>query len=238
MIEINLLPGSERRTKRKSAGIALPKLGDKLPKPDKWAAGIVVAWAVGIGVLAWLYLSTEARREELTTAIETAEQDSIRYAQIIETTTRLRARRDSIAEKLQIIQQIDASRYVWPHIMDEVSRALPEYTWLTSLSQTAGGPQPQFRIEGRTGTTFALTRYLDALEASPFVAQVKLESTRRQEVEGRALYEFILTARYDDPPSDLVETVPVFSIEEEAELTPEGSPSTEAAGASAGPGRS
>lgn len=240
MIEINLLPGSERRGKRAGASLKMPKLGGNLPKLDKWAAAIVVAWILGVGVIAWLYLSTEARRGELTDAIDTARQDSIRYARIIETSTRLRARRDSIAEKLQIIQQIDASRYVWPHVMDEVSRALPDYTWLTSLEQVTGGPAPEFQINGRTGTTFALTRYLRALEASPFISHVKLETTQREEVEGRDVYQFALRARYEEPPPELVETVPIFTIEEEAELLPEGERSDEPAqpaGAPAGEGR-
>ena len=30
--------------------------------------------------------------------------------------------------------QIDSDRYVWPHLLDEVSRNLPSYTWLTSLT--------------------------------------------------------------------------------------------------------
>jgi Tfp pilus assembly protein PilN len=35
-----------------------------------------------------------------------------------------------------MIESIDGKRFVWSHIMDEVSRALPSYTWLTQLVQT------------------------------------------------------------------------------------------------------
>jgi Tfp pilus assembly protein PilN len=35
-----------------------------------------------------------------------------------------------------MIASIDGKRFVWSHIMDEVSRALPSYTWLTQLVQT------------------------------------------------------------------------------------------------------
>ena len=217
MIEINLLPGSERRTKRKSPGVSLPKL-PAMPKLDKWVGAIAASWILAPALLAWLFLGTAAQKQELSAAIDTAQQDSARYARIIETSTALQARRDTIAEKLQIIQQIDAGRYVWPHIMDEVSRGLPEYTWLTALEQTAGGPRPAFRLEGRTGTTFALTRYLDGLEASPFIGGVRLETTRRIEEAGRAMYEFVITASYEEPPTELVETVPIFSIEEDVPI--------------------
>lgn len=221
MIEINLLPGSERRTKRKSAGVALPKL-PAMPKLDKWVGAIAASWILAPAILAWLFLGTAAERDELTSAIETAQADSARYARIIETSTALQARRDTIGEKLQIIQQIDAGRYIWAHVMDEVSRALPEYTWLTSLEQTSGGPRPAFRIEGRTGTTFALTRYLDSLESSPFISGVKLETTRRIEEEGRPIYDFVLTAAYEEPPSELVDMVPIFTLEDEADAIDRG----------------
>src|SRR3989454_5642849 len=35
------------------------------------------------------------------------------------------------------------SRYVWPHILDQITKALPPYTWLDGIStQGAGGAQP------------------------------------------------------------------------------------------------
>ena len=37
---------------------------------------------------------------------------------------------------------IDEDRYIWPHILDEVSRALPPYTWITVLN-LAGPKQGQ-----------------------------------------------------------------------------------------------
>jgi Tfp pilus assembly protein PilN len=45
-----------------------------------------------------------------------------------------------LLRQVNIIKSIDQDRYVWPHIMDEVSRALPQYTWL-SLVALNGSPQ-------------------------------------------------------------------------------------------------
>jgi Tfp pilus assembly protein PilN len=41
---------------------------------------------------------------------------------------------------VNIIRSLDDDRFVWPHVLDEVSRALPQYTWLTTLAFT-GSPQ-------------------------------------------------------------------------------------------------
>ena len=87
---------------------------------------------------------------------------------------------DSVGNKSclqQIIQEIDGARYVWPHIMDEIARNLPEYTWLTELLQVSLGDELQFRLVGRAGNNFALTQFMENLEASLFIRGVRLLST-------------------------------------------------------------
>ncbi len=218
MIEVNLLPGAPKRRARRS--VRLPGAfagGGKLPPLDRWNALIVGGWIVGPVVIAWLFLSASNRQEELTLSIEQAVQDSTRYARLIETQEALRARRDTIAEKLQLIQEIDAGRYIWAHLFDEVSRALPEYTWLTSLGYLDTGTDlPEFMITGQTGNTFALTRFMKQLEDSPFIRSVRLSNTEQVRTHGdRLVHEFVLMASYEEPPTELIETVPLFVVREE-----------------------
>jgi Tfp pilus assembly protein PilN len=61
---------------------------------------------------------------------------------VLDARHRLTAERDSVYRQLQIIRTIDDNRYNWAHILDEVSRALPAYTWLTLLEQTSKAPSP------------------------------------------------------------------------------------------------
>jgi len=55
---------------------------------------------------------------------------------------RAESQRDSVRRQLEIIKSIDNDRFVWAHIMDEVSRALPPYTWLKSIQQSAALAPP------------------------------------------------------------------------------------------------
>ena len=41
--------------------------------------------------------------------------------------------RDSLVAQITTIRTVDGDRYVWPHLLDEVTRALPAYTWLVDL---------------------------------------------------------------------------------------------------------
>ena len=49
------------------------------------------------------------------------------------------AKRDTVLRSAEHHPRIDDDRFIWPHIMDEVSRALPPYTWLVSLGFSGVG---------------------------------------------------------------------------------------------------
>lgn len=221
MIEVNLSPSAKRRGKKggRKAGGASSMPSIKLPDFDKWLLFIAAGWIIGLGGLAWLFLGTKAEASELTEQIEQAVADSTRYATTISQTNELRARRDTIAMKLEVIQQIDEGRYTWPHVMEEISKALPDYTWLEGVAQLEGGAAPSFQIDGRTGSNFALTRFMSNLEASPFIRGVRLLSTTQvsEGAQGQeiTLHQFMLEARFEEPTADLIQTVPLFAEDTE-----------------------
>lgn len=219
MIKINLLPGATKRSTRKlpAFGGLRPKGGLSMPSVDRWLLFVVIAWVAGPLLTAWLFFGQRNRISDLEIGIENARMDSARYAEMRAANAVLLARQDSIAQKLEIIQEIDAGRYSWVHVMDEVSRALPEYTWLVNImSKPVQTPleQPHFVIEGRTGNTYALTEFMQELEASPFLRSIRLMSTD-QVREGEALiYSFTLDGEFQTPPPDLIQTVPIFKSKE------------------------
>jgi Tfp pilus assembly protein PilN len=114
-----------------------------------------------------------------------------------------------------------------------VSRALPAYTWLTSISQTntdaltpsAGGAKrgkgaappvdslvnmaAEFRIVGNTVDLQALTRFMRVLEASPFIENVQLVRSELKLVDKKEVTEFTLDAAYQQPDSSVIRKVPV-----------------------------
>ena len=221
MIEVNLVPGSTRRTSRRMPSIAaLSSLrGMKgLPTLDRLTMAAIATWLIMLPLTAFMFISDRGKVNDLNVSIEGALADSTKYANIIAANKKLMERRDTIARKVNIIQGIDAGRYVWPHILDETSRVLPPYTWLveiTALASDSTEKDPKFRIEGRTGNNFALTKYLQDLEASPFIKNVKLASTELVREREKLVYSFLLEAYYEEPPPDVVQTVPLFAKEPE-----------------------
>ena len=220
MIEVNLLPGGKKRSSKGRGfslkGISLPRFGGGGGMPgDPYVLGAIAAGIVSVAVIVWLFLGVNADREELQVALDGAVQDSVRFADLIERTNQLTARRDSIGQRVAIIQEIDAGRYVWPHVLDEVARALPDYTWLRSIVQIQADPI-QVRIAGMAGSNFAITNFMRALEASPFFRGVILERTEQaqsQDEQADIIYEFEVLVNFEPPPLEELETVPLFDNE-------------------------
>lgn len=213
MLEINLVPGATRRSSRRR----LPRLGGgglslKLPKADRAKLLMVGSVVLAAALIAFLHISTSARLDELRTEQQAAQRDSARFAQMKAQGDSLRQQETVISQKLAVIQEIDAGRYVWGHILDESSRALPPYVWLVNLTDAASdGEYPRVRIEGRAGNYFALGRYIQQLNQSPFLRDVRLLSSSQTRADERTVYAFILELAYEEPPPDVIQTVPLFA---------------------------
>src|SRR5918992_5070130 len=139
MIEINLLPGSGKKARGKSTSFAfggvLSGIIAQVKDPYLMGEAAVVILAAVATVGLWgLQQSTSSR---LDRELQTAVQDSIRFGLMIKERRKVLAQRDEVLGQLSMIKTIDDNRFTWPHIMDEVSRALPPYTWLTSMAQTS-----------------------------------------------------------------------------------------------------
>jgi len=214
LIEVNLLPGGKKRP-GKSGGLKLSLPDLKAFPADPFIIGAVLVGITSFALVGWWYVGMKDRNADLTVRLAEAVQDSADFHDLIENNSTLQARQDSVAQKVDIIQEIDAGRFVWPHVLDEIARALPDFLWITALQQVSVGEFVEFRIDGRAGNNIAVTTFWDALEASPFVRGVRLISTEQAlEVmpngDDQVVIVFTLEAAYEQPPFDMLETVPLF----------------------------
>jgi Tfp pilus assembly protein PilN len=233
MIEINLLPGGGKKGRAKSGAAflsAFSAIGQRVKNP--YLVTAVSSLAIALLAVGGLHFTQQAEASELATREESALRDSARYGAVLKERRKMEARRDSVTRQLEIIKSIDNDRFVWPHVLDEVSRALPPYTWLKTVStlttqaapQQPGTPEEQakkpkqdpapsppmkFKIVGNTVDIQALTRFMKLLETSPFIQKVQLSKSELVVVEGKEVTEFTLEAEYERPTADAIVTAPV-----------------------------
>ena len=177
MIEINLKP-QEEPGRRARARTSSPN-GSRSRKASPWLAAACVPGLVGLLTLALLQPGSRERRRSLEARIDEAARDSTELTELIATAERLRAGRDSVSARMEVIHELDRGRYVWSRLLDEVADAVPEFTWLTRIVEAEGGDGARVEIEGRTANTFALTRFMNRLEAAPSLTSVRLAGTEQ-----------------------------------------------------------
>jgi Tfp pilus assembly protein PilN len=239
MITVNLRPGLKRKRSRGSplAGALESLRGAGARVKDPLLIGAVAAWAIVALVLGWTWVSTATELSALEPKLEQTRAEHKRFKTFLEQKRKQEVIRDSLARQIATIKSVDGDRYIWPHVLDEVTKALPAYTWLVDL-KVAGlppgsqGVQPApaapaaadstrpaadsaapavtgFEINGRTVDIQAYTRFLRNLEASPWITEATPVSAQTVVEQERAVTAFTIRATYRQADSAYVRTVPL-----------------------------
>jgi Tfp pilus assembly protein PilN len=232
MIEINLLPGKKKKAAT-GAGfkLALPDFQGLLATiKNPWlfvvsAAAIIV---IGGGLFAFIAYSTRLRI--LNSRLADVQAEKRRFDAVIAQKRQSEKIRDSLVAEINVIRGIDADRYVWPHVLDQVTKALPPYTWLTGISVAGGNnlapgtpgaiaapggvdstgvPQVRVWITGSTVDIQAYTTFLRQLAASPWLTDVTPATTSTVVEADRPLTAFNVAVRYRVADSVYIRTVPL-----------------------------
>ena len=230
MIEINLLPGK----KKKPAGgagfsLSLPDFRGLLATiKNPWLLVVSVTSVIVVGGGLLFFITQSTRLRVLQSRLSEVQQEKQRFDVVIAQKRQSERMRDSLIAEINIIRGIDADRYVWPHILDQITKALPPYTWLTSVGAqptaavsvgppgapgAPGAPAEPARppvvawITGSTVDIQAYTTFLRQLAASPWLTDVT-PATTSTVVEGdRPVTAFNVGVRFRTADSVYIRTV-------------------------------
>ncbi len=157
MIRINLLATEREKQPRKKSGIAFD-IGQKV---TLLSSLILVATVLGIGWWWWM-LDRESAR--LTSDIASAERETARLKTILSQVATFEKQKQQLQERVKLIEELRRGQTGPVHMIDELSKAMPEMLWLTELKQDAG----DVTIEGRCTTLTALSDFVGNLERSGY----------------------------------------------------------------------
>jgi len=221
MIRINLLPGPQKK-RRGGAGFSFASATELLAKvKNPLTIGVVSAWAVGLVAVAGLWVLQSRQLAAAQEEHGRVEAEARRYRTLIREKRRAEQLQDSLATEIAAIRAIDGERYVWPHILEEVTKALPDYTWLVSLQAMAAGfeevadttvkvqPPIRFAIEGRTPDLSAYTRFVSQLAASPWVRNAEFGAVQSVLEDERPVQSFSVTVTFRAADSAFIRLAPI-----------------------------
>src|SRR5213594_4310019 len=231
MIEINLLPGKKKAAKGAGFKLALPDFKGLLAQvKDPFLLVAIAAWVIVGGGGALLFITDRARLAAAESRLETVRTEKRRYDIVIAQKRQAEKVRDSLLYQINVIRQIDADRYIWPHVLDQTTKALPPYTWITRMqtvsamvapapgrpnngpvtldTDSTGAPTVRVSIEGRTVDIQAYTTFLRQLAASPWFTDVTPASSQTVIEADRPVTSFNVSVRYRVADSVYIRTVP------------------------------
>ncbi len=220
-IEINLLPGAKKKRRGGGPAFELPDFKELLTQvKDPLLLSAIGALFVGFAAVGGIWFMERDRIAELEPELNRFQQEERQLRGLINERERQEALRDSLVVDLDALRAIDGDRYVWPHILSEVTQALPDFTWIVSLDAIAQQdefladgtvvPAPvRFSLEGRTSDLQGVTRFLSQLERSPWLRDVRTGGTQTVLESDQPVTSFQVTGTFELADSSNITTVPL-----------------------------
>jgi type IV pilus assembly protein PilN len=188
MIRINLL-SPERAAKKKTtvgAGPALPSGGGVQSYLFLFLfAGLA---AVACGGL-WWYQSNILKDLDKRIAADTKRRQDLQA--IEQQVLSFQRKKATLENKVAVIEMLRAAQKSPVHMLDEISKALPDYVWLSSMDETRG----TVVFGGQSNSLAAVADFISQLQTSGWFPLVDLVSSE----EKSALVSFSLRANFKDP---------------------------------------
>src|SRR3990172_6480695 len=187
MIRINLLAVERERTKRKSTGISVAQ------RVTLACSLILVVTAAGVG---WWFWSLGQQSAQLDRDILAAEQEIQRLRSVLGQVQQFETQRVQLRQRVALIEELQRGRSAPVHMLDEISRSVPDRLWLTQIEQAEG----VLTIEGRTTVLTPLSDFVASLESSGYFKRpVEIVNSQVETQQTTELVRFTVKAAFEAP---------------------------------------
>lgn len=184
MAHINLLPWREElRKKKQQEFISLLALMALL--------GVLVVFAGHLLVNDWIS-GQQAKNDYLEQEIKAVEERNKEIAEIEKT-------RQALLDRMEVIQQLQASRPRVVHLFDDMVSTLPDGVFLTAAKQTNNN----LEFSGKAESNARVSSHMRKIDASEWMKDSKLTVIQTDEKEDNSRIRiFTLTATQTDPQTE------------------------------------
>ena len=189
MIRINLLPVAREQAPQRVLVPAAHRVTIA-------ATLILLATTVFIG---WWFWSLQQQSQGLDQEIARVEEETRQIQSVLEQVRKFEAQKTVLQQRVSLIEQLRKGQAAPVHLLDEISRSLPERLWLNELSQTGS----EFTMSGVTDSLTAVSDFVANLENTRwFQKPVEiLDSQVQTDSTGADLIKFQVKAAFADPAS-------------------------------------
>jgi len=165
MIRINLLATAEQG---KARAVKTPRFeGAGTLGQNVLMAGVLI---LAILFISWRWYGLASEHARLMHEIADAEKEKERLQAIIKKGDEYKAKKELLERKISIITQLKRNQSGPVHLLDEVSKQLPDFLWLDSMSET----NFNISIVGKATTYNAVSNFYNNLTGSRYFQNVVL----------------------------------------------------------------
>ncbi|MGH9347165.1 MAG: PilN domain-containing protein [Vicinamibacterales bacterium] len=189
MIRINLLTSERQKAARRAPAFDIGK------RITLACSLILVLAAGGIG---WWYWSLTRDAAMVEAEIAAAQQEVARLRPIIAEVSKFEAQRQQLQQRVQLIEQLRKGQGVPVHLLDQVSRSLPDMLWLTAMKQDGA----DVTLEGQSMTLVALSDFVGNLGTTDFFTKPIeiVDSKVEAQTQGPETIKFTVKAQLATAP--------------------------------------
>jgi type IV pilus assembly protein PilN len=155
MIRVNLIAGERRAAKAESRSMDIGQ------RATIGGTVLLVVTALGVGGRYW---STSQAETGVTNAIAESKREETRLAEVLKQVADFEAQREELQRRVTLIDELRRGQTAPVHMVDEISRSLPDMTWLTSLKQEGY----DITMQGRCTSLTSLSDFVGNLEATRY----------------------------------------------------------------------
>ena len=187
MIRINLLAVERERTKTR---VTIPAAH----RATIGATVILLATVLGVG---WWFWSLRQQSIRIDEEIARAEIQTQQLRSVLAQVQKFEARKAQLQQRVSIIEQLRSGQSAPVHVLDEISKSIPDRLWLTDMTQTGD----DFAIAGMTTSMTAVSDFIANLEATRwFKRPVEIVDSQVQpDAKNGDLVKFSVKATFVDP---------------------------------------
>ena len=121
-------------------------------------------------VIGWQWYSLETEHRELVRQIADAEKEKERLQAIIKKGQEYKAKKELLQRKITLITQLKRNQSGPVHLLDEVSKQLPDFLWLEAMNESGFNVS----ITGKATTYNAVSNFYNNLTGSRYFQNVVL----------------------------------------------------------------
>lgn len=192
MIRVNLLG-----TKEPAGGGAIlePGFGGGESSEKKGILAGIAILGLAVGAVGVQFLSATRTINQLDEEINQLTQEKARLAPIIAQVEAYQAKLAELEEKERLIERLKKERQGPVRMLEALSAELPDFVWLTELSQRGGS----VTIDGMAASLVSVADYIRKLEDSDWFQNVELVDASVNTRQEQEFTEFQLRTQLVNP---------------------------------------